>query len=49
MLIHRVAMVGIANHQRIDAVELRHQHLQDAQGVHDAQRLCSMATEQDSL
>ncbi len=38
VLIHRVAVIRIANHQRIDPVKLRNQQLQHAQRMHRPQR-----------
>ena len=47
MLIHRVAVVAVADDQRIDAVELGNQHLKDAEGVHGAESVRGMRAEQD--
>ena len=37
MLIDGVAMIAVANDQGVNAVELRDQHLQNAEGMHGAQ------------
>ncbi len=47
MLVDRVAMIGVANDQCIDAVELGDEQLQDPQGMHGAQRVRGVGAEQD--
>ena len=47
VLVDGVAVVAVANDQRIDAVELGDQHLQDAERVHGAQRVRGVRAEQD--
>ena len=49
VLIHRVAVVRIADHQRVNPVELRQQQLQNPQRVHHAQRLARKEPQQDLL
>ena len=39
-------MIAVADHQRIDAVELRDQHLQDSQSVHRAQGMSRVRSQQ---
>ncbi len=39
VLVHGVAVIGIAEHQRIDAVKLRNHQVKDAQRMHGAQCL----------
>jgi hypothetical protein len=46
MLVDRVAMIRIANDQRVDAVELGNQQLQNAQGMHGAKRVRGVWPEQ---
>ena len=46
VLVNGVAVIAIANDERIDAVEFRDQHLQHAQRVHRAQRVCGVRSEQ---
>jgi hypothetical protein len=46
VLVHGVAVIAVANHQRIDAVKLRNQHLQNSQRVHGAQRVRRMRSQQ---
>ena len=46
VLVHGVAVIAVADHQRIDAVELRNQHLQHAQRVHRAQRMRGVRSQQ---
>ena len=46
MLVHRVAVVRIANHQRIDPVKLRNQQLQHTQRMHRPQRIARMRPRQ---
>ena len=46
MLVDRVAVIAVANYQRIDAVKFGNQHLQHAECVHGSQRVCRMRTEQ---
>jgi hypothetical protein len=42
-----VAVVAVANDQRVDAVELGDEHLQNAEGVHGAQGVGGVGAEQD--
>ncbi len=46
VFIDRVAVIAVANDQRIDAVELGDQHLQHAERVHGAQRVRGVGSEQ---
>ena len=39
VLVHGVAVIAVADHQRVDAVELGDQHLQHAQRMHGAQSM----------
>ena len=47
VLVDGVAVIAVANHQGVDAVELGDQHLQNAEGVHGAQSLGGVGSEQD--
>ena len=46
VLVDGVAVIAVANDQRIDAVELGDQHLQNAERVHGAQRVRGVGAEQ---
>ena len=46
VLIDGVAVIGIPNHQGVNAVELRNEHFQNAEGVHGAQRMSGIGSEQ---
>ncbi len=47
MLVDGVAMIGVANDQRVNAVELGNKQFQDAECVHGAQRVRGVRSEQD--
>jgi len=42
VLVDGVAMITVANHQRIDAMEFGNQHFQHAQRMHGSQRMRSV-------
>ena len=47
VLVDGVAVIAVANHQGVDAVELGDEHLQNAEGVHGAQGMGGVGSEQD--
>ena len=47
VLIDGVAVVAVADDEGVDAVELRDEHLQNAERVHGAQCMCRVGAEQD--
>ena len=46
VLVDGIAVIAVANHQRVDAVELGNQHFKHAQRVHGAQRVRGVRTQQ---
>ena len=47
VLVDGIAVIAVANHQGVDAVELGNQHLQHAQRMHGAQRVGGVGPEQN--
>ena len=49
VLVHRVAVVRVADHQRVNPVKLRDQQLQNSQRMHRAQRVSGIGPQQNLL
>ena len=47
VLVDGVTVVGIADHERVDAVELRKDELKDPDGVHRAERIAGMRADEN--
>src|ERR1035437_3326739 len=47
VLVDGVAVIAVADHQGVDAVELRDEHLQNAQGMHSAEGMCGVRPYED--
>ena len=46
VFVHGIAVIRIPNHQRVNPVKLRDQHLQYAKRVHGSQRMCRVRPQQ---
>src|SRR5580693_8264546 len=47
VLVDGVSVIAIADDQGIDAVELGDQHFENAEGMHGAEGVCGVGSEQD--